>query len=145
MYSITAMYLADIGKDVTVITRNDTLMKREARAGGLHNVHEVHFEDLGYGILGPIWCIYDNLSPVFEAKTTKVTPNSVTYIAKDGTEVTVECDSVVVTGGYAANIESAISYGTCTAEFYMAGDVEADKKGCLQQGNLTALCLANVL
>ena len=141
----TAMYLADIGKDVTVITRNDTLMKREARAGGLHNVHEVHFEDLGYGILGPIWCIYDNLSPVFEAKTTKVTPNSVTYIAKDGTEVTVECDSVVVTGGYAANIESAISYGTCTAEFYMAGDVEADKKGCLQQGNLTALGLANVL
>lgn len=141
----TAMYLADIGKDVTIITREDTLAKREARAGGLHNVHEVHFPDLGYGVLGPVWCIYDNLSPVFQAQTTKVTPNSVTYISKDGEEVTVDCDSVVVTGGYAACIESALKYGTCASEFYLAGDVEADKKGCLQQGNLTALGVANML
>ncbi|MBR1779938.1 MAG: FAD-dependent oxidoreductase [Oscillospiraceae bacterium] len=141
----TAMYLADIGKDVTVITRADTLMKREARAGGLHNVHEVHFPDLGYGILVPIWCLYDNLNPVFEAQTTKITPNSVTYVTKDGDEVTIDCDSVVVNGGYQSCIESAISYGTCTREFYMAGDVEADKKGCLQQGNLAALGVANML
>ena len=139
------MYLAESGKDVTVITRSDTLMKREGRAGGLHNVHEIHFPDLGYGVLGPVWSIYDNLSPVFQAQATKVTPNSVTYRAKDGKEVTIDCDSVVVTGGYAACIDSALQYGTCASEFYLAGDVEADKKGCLQQGNLTALGVANML
>lgn len=140
----TAVYLADCGKDITVITRNDTLMKREQRPGGLHNVHEVQFEDLGYGTLAPIWGIYDNLTPVFQAVTTKVTPNSVTYV-KDGREETITCDSVIVTGGYSPCIADALKYGNCAKEFYLAGDVQADRPGNLQQGNLSALGTASIL
>jgi len=140
----TAIHLAQIGKDVVVVTREDTMMKREQRAGGLHMVHELHFPDLGFGTLAPVWAIYDNLNPVFEATTIKVTPTSVTYV-KDGNEVTVDCDSVIVTGGYAPCTESAMKYGRAAGEFYVAGDVQADLPGNLQQGNITAYGIANIL
>jgi len=135
----TAMYLASIGKDVTILTRGKVLMPREARPHGPHTMFEYIVPEKGYGGVGAAWYIYDNLKPVFEATTIKVTPTSVTYKDKDGNEHTIECDSVVVSGGYKPLTEEALRYSTCTPQFYLAGDCDPDTdKSELMYGNIQA-------
>lgn len=132
----TAMYLASLGKDVTILTRSDVLMKTDARAHGPHTSFEVVVEGLGYGGIGGAWVKYDNLKPVYEVTTTRVTPTSVTYI-ENGEEKTIECDTVVVSGGYEPNTDEALRYAGCTEHFYVLGD--ADKRSTnLAQGNYNA-------
>lgn len=140
----TAMYLAEQGKDITILTRSDMLMKKEHRPHGPHQQIPVLIPELGYGGIGPAWANYPNFKPVYEATTLRVTPNSVTYV-KDGVETTVECDSVVVNGGYQSCIEEALQYGDCAPLFYLAGDVEADVCSNLQQGNVSAFGKACLL
>lgn len=135
----TAMYLASLGKDVTVLTRQNVLMKRELRPHGPHTQFEYIDPEKGYGGIMAAWFQYDNLWPIYFATTTKVTPNSVTYIDKDGKENTIECDSVVVSGGYEPLTAEAVKYGTCTPQFYFAGDCDPDPNAAeLMTGNVQA-------
>lgn len=140
----TAMYLAEKGKNVTVLTRSDILMKKECRPHGPHQQIPMIIPELGYGGTAPAWARYPNFSAVYHATTLRVAPNSVTYI-KDGVETTIECDSVVVNGGYEGCIEEALQYAGCSRQFYLAGDVEADVCSNLQQGNVSALGKACLL
>jgi thioredoxin reductase len=139
-----AMYLAEQGKDITVLTRQDILMKKDFRAHGYHQQHEIIIPELGYGYTGTAWEIYTNLTPVYNAVTLRVTPDSVTYL-KDGVEATLTCDSVVVNGGYRGCIEEALRYVGCAPELFLAGDVEEDMRMCLQQGNVSAFGKACLL
>ena len=139
----TAMYLASEGKDVTILTRQETLMINEFRIRGPHMAFEVVEPELGYGGIGGAWVKYDNLKPVYHAHTKKITPQSVTY-EKNGEEFTIEADTVIVSGGYKADTEEALKYSQCTKEFYMAGDAV---KNCtsLMEGNRRAYGLASLL
>lgn len=141
----TAIHLAQTGRDVTVITRADLLMRKEKRPHGPHASSTLLYPGLDYGCVRAVWDKYDNLKPVYGATTQKVTPNSVTYTDKDGKEITIECDTVIVNGGYKPCIEEAMRYGSCTPEFYLAGDVEADICCNIQQGNRSAFGKANLL
>lgn len=122
----TAMYLASIGKDVTVLTRQEVLMKSEFHIRGPHMAFEIIEPELGYGGIGGAWTKYENLKPVYHATTKKVTPTAVTY-EKDGVETTIEADTVIVSGGYTPYAEEALRYADCTKEFYIVGDAD---KGC---------------
>lgn len=132
----TAMYLAKQGRDVTVITRQEGLMPGERRPHGALQQFVKIDPELGYGTTVPAWGLLDNMKEIVLAKTVSATPNSVTYV-KDGKEHTIECDSVVVNGGYEKCRQEALAYAGCVPELYLAGDVE---DGCdnLQQGNLSA-------
>lgn len=133
----TAMYLASIGKDVTILTRQYTLMPKEARPHGPFTQFEFIDPEKGYGGVGSAWAIYDNLKPIYEVTTTKVTPNSVTYVDADGKETTIDCDSVIVSGGYEPCTAEALKYSTCVDEFYIAGDCDS-RSSELMSGNLQA-------
>jgi 2,4-dienoyl-CoA reductase-like NADH-dependent reductase (Old Yellow Enzyme family)/thioredoxin reductase len=132
----TAMYLASIGKDVAILTRQEVLMKGEFRIRGPHMAFEIIEPELGYGGIGGAWTKYDNLKPVYHATTTKITPTSVTY-EKNGKETTIQADTVVVSGGYEPYADEALRYADCTKEFYIVGDAE---KNCtsLMEGNRRA-------
>lgn len=133
----TAMHLASLGKDVTVLTRSFVLMPKEARPHGPHTQFEFIDPKLGYGGVGAAWFIYDNLKPIYEVTTTKITPNSVTYVDQEGKETTIECDSVVVSGGYEPCVDEAMKYATCTPQFLTAGDCDY-KSDQLISGNTGA-------
>lgn len=139
----TAMYFASLGKDVRILTRQSVLMLSEARPHGPHNQFEVIIDELGYGGIGGAWTKYDNLKPVFEVTTVKITPNSVTY-TKDGTESILECDSVIVSGGYEPCIDEALKYAECTEEFYIAGDVDRQSTN-IQEGTFSGFGIACML
>lgn len=132
----TAMYLASLGKDVTVLTRQEVLMAGDARAHGPHTSFEVLGEGLDYGGIGAAWVAYDNLTPVYEVTTRRVSANSVTYV-ENGEEKTIPCDSVIVSGGYAPCTDEALRYAACTPAFYIIGDAD---RACsnLAQGNYSA-------
>lgn len=132
----TAMYLASIGKDVTVLTRQDVLMIKQFYAHGPHMSYTAVVNDLGYGGNAGCWTAYDNLKPVLHAQTLHVTPHSVTYL-KDNSEITIKADTVIVSGGYKPCAEDALKYADCTDEFYMAGDCRVDSD-CLFTGNAGA-------
>jgi 2,4-dienoyl-CoA reductase (NADPH2) len=131
--SETALYLASLGKDVTVLTRQEVLMKGEFRIRGPHMAFEIIEPELGYGGIGGAWTKYSNLKPVYNATAKKITPASVTY-EKDGKETTIEADTVIVSGGYKPCAQEALRYADCTKEFYIAGDAD---KNCtsLMEGN----------
>ncbi len=141
--SETAMYLASLGKDVTILTRQEILMKGEFRIRGPHMAFEVIEPELGYGGIGGAWVKYENLKPVYRAVTRKITPTAVTY-EKDGKEVTVEADTVIVSGGYEAHAEEALRYAESAKEFYIIGDAD---KNCtsLMEGNRRAYGLISLL
>ena len=140
----TALHLAQIGKDVTIISRKEELaMDVYNKHDGLHVHSEVILPELGYGGYIPAWRCYDSFTEILGATTVAVTPTSVTY-EKDGVKTTVEGDSVVVTGGYKSLRKEALSYAGCAPEFYMAGDVEEESND-LQQGNVSAFGKASLL
>ncbi len=132
----TAMYLASTGRDVTVLTRQKLLMNKQANAHGPHMTYQMHVPELGYGYFSTGYAKYENLDPIYEVTTTKVTPHSVTYVQKDGEVKTLEADTVIVAGGYKPYVEEALKYAGCTPEFYLAGDANSDN--CLMLGNRSA-------
>lgn len=133
----TAMYLAEQGKDVTVLSRSGRLMAKSKRPHGVHMQVELIDPKLGYGGIAPAWFAYPNFNYVLQATTLRVAPNRVTYV-KDGVETTLDCDSVVVNGGYESCIEEALQYSGSAPVLYLAGDVEADVCSNIQQGNVSA-------
>ena len=140
----TAMYLAQEGHDVTLISRQSNLaMDVMNPHDGLHANFEKIYPELGYGEMLPMWEKYDNLATIMNATTKAVTPHSVTY-EKDGKTVTIDCDTVIINGGYAPCKAEALAYSLSVPEFYMAGDDE-DLCTNLQQGNVSAFGKANLL
>lgn len=105
----TALYLADAGHKVTVLTRQKSLAQ---------DANEIHY----IKSLRTYWQNNANFSFITEAHTTAVTGKSVTYTTADGQEKTIECDSVVISAGVAPETASAISYSGTAEQFLMAGD-----------------------
>ena len=133
----TAMYLASTGREVTVLTRRNQLMNQNQNyIHGPTMCNLIYLPELGYGGYAACYTKYDSITPVFRVTTTKVTPHSVIYV-RDGKEVILEADTVIVSGGYQPNAAEALKFSECTPEFYMAGDNRVDNN-CLMHGNRSA-------
>jgi len=105
----TGMYLAENGHDVLVLTR------QEALATDATPIHYIEaFSDA--------WEALEKFDYLTKAKTTAVTPHSVTYTDADGAEHTIDCDSVVVCGGVRPLQEEAMAFGGLTPKFIVIGD-----------------------
>lgn len=124
----TAMYLAENGHDVTILTRQNEI------AYDASHLHYITMCDLARGSDGrsrmlAAWEKYDNLKSIVHATTTKVEGSTVTYLDADGCEHILTADSIVICGGVVPNAEAAMAYGDCADEFYAIGD-------CAGAGNI---------
>jgi len=112
----TALYLADCGHEVTVLSRQKRLAP---------DANPIHYREM----LTEYWENNPNFGFILNAKTTGITENSVTYLDADGAEQTIACDSVVVSGGVRPLQDEAIAYSGVSNKFFMAGD-------CTRPGNI---------
>ncbi len=110
-----ACYLAENGKTVTEISRQGRI------AYDLNPIRSIGYMNGKAQKLG--------VKIKRNATTLKIEPGKVTYRTQKGTEKTIACDDVVVTGGFAPNTQLAISFANCAKEFYMIGD-------CRQSGTM---------
>lgn len=107
----TGMFLALHGHNVTVLTRQEKLAMEAMR---------VHY----YQNMQKYWEGLDNFCFEVHATTTKIGENSVTYVGENGVEHTIECDSVVISGGMNPQYDAAMKFYGCTEDFYIVGDCE---------------------
>ncbi len=124
----TAMYLAENGHEVTVLTRQDEIAYDASHLHYITMCDLVRGED-GRSRMISAWEKYDGLDWIVNATTTKVEGRSVVYLDREGAEHTIEADNIVICGGVIPNAEVAMAYGSCTDEFYAVGD-------CAGAGNI---------
>jgi 2,4-dienoyl-CoA reductase-like NADH-dependent reductase (Old Yellow Enzyme family)/NADPH-dependent 2,4-dienoyl-CoA reductase/sulfur reductase-like enzyme len=131
----TAMYLAENGHDVTVLTRQDELAKD---ASHLHYItmSYMKLDSEGVGHSAAAWEKYDNLKGILKVTTKSVAGKKVTYAGSDGVEHTIEGDSVVICGGMSPRVDEALAYADSAEKFFIVGD--ANGCGNLQRCNSDA-------
>lgn len=112
----TALYLAQCGHKVTILSRRDRLAT---------DAQFSHY----YGSLMEALTSQPQLQQICSAVTTGITPASVTYTDKDGISHTLAADSVVACGGMTPLQEQAIAFAGCAPRFFAIGD-------CNQVGNI---------
>ena len=137
----TAMYLAENGHDVTLLTRQDELAKD---ASHLHYITMawIKTEPDGRTHMAPAWEKYEGIKGILNATTVKVEGNTVTYI-QDGEEKTVSGDSVIISGGMNPNVDEALTFAGIVPKFYVIGD--ANRDGNVQRGMRDAFSKAMLL
>ena len=137
----TAMYLAENGHDVTLLTRQDELAKD---ASHLHYITMawIKTEPDGRTHMAPAWEKYEGIKGILNATTVKVEGNTVTYI-QDGEEKTVSGDSVIISGGMNPNVDEALTFAGIVPKFYVIGD--ANRDGNIQRGMRDAFSKAMLL
>ena len=107
----TAAYLRDLGKDVTVMTRQTRIC----------DDYESHAERVFRELL-------EGIPVIPQAQITKITGNTAFYTDGAGTEQTVETDSVVMASGVLANVDECMKFADCAPQFFVVGD--SDVKVC---------------
>ncbi len=112
----TAMYLAECGHDVTILSRQPIMAKEANR---------VHY----YSTFVDAWKDMDNLTPITEATTTSVEGTAVRYTDAAGSEFVIDADDVVFSGGMDPLSDLAMSFHASAPEFFMVGD-------CHEVGNI---------
>jgi thioredoxin reductase len=115
------IYLAQLGRDVTVLSRQKKLC---SEANLIHSIQDtlMDYKLGGYEVNSPAWTEYPNFSAILEAVTVEVAPDCVVYQAKNGEQVTLKADTVILSGGMEALTDDALAYHDAANEFYMIGD-----------------------
>ncbi len=106
--SEAAIYLAKQGHEVIQLSR------KECIGYDLNPIRSI-----------PYMNILANKSGVLtyhSVRTTKIEPDRVTFVDKEGAVHTVTCDDIVAAGGMEPNSALAISFQGSAPEFYMIGD-----------------------
>lgn len=111
-----ALYLAEAGHQVTVLTRNSRIA---------HDAQRVHYREM----FEERWERCSNFSFHLNATTTEIGETSVTWQDSDGTIHTIEVDSVVACGGMEPVQEYIEEYGRITPHMRVIGD-------CRKVGNV---------
>ena len=112
----TAMYIAQSGREVTILTRQTQLAPSAQR---------VHYElpvDGYCGIRKKTGCT----TVGFEAGTVR-------YVNYKGVEKTIECDSLVISGGLNPRQEEALAFYGTAPEFYTCGECGDTGEGTIQK------------
>jgi 2,4-dienoyl-CoA reductase-like NADH-dependent reductase (Old Yellow Enzyme family)/thioredoxin reductase len=112
----TALYLAQKGHQVTVLTRKKQLAPES---------HRVHY----YDSFRMAWEKNENFRSLTRATTTLVETGKVTYQDKAGEAHTLTCDSIVACGGMKPLTAEALAFAGTADEVLFAGD-------CEKQGNI---------
>jgi 2,4-dienoyl-CoA reductase-like NADH-dependent reductase (Old Yellow Enzyme family)/thioredoxin reductase len=141
----TAMYLAQNGHEVTLLTRQNEIG---------HDCSKLHYitmawvkpnnDGSGKGHMAPAWEKFEDvLHGITEVTTKSVSGNTVTYVDKQGEEHTITADDVVICGGVAPRVDEAMRYADAADQFLMAGDCN----GCgnIQRGMRDALSKVNMI
>ncbi len=122
----TGMYLAEVGHEVTVLTRNAHLAE---------NAWCVH----AYALMRRRWLSEPGFTGVVNATTTHVSDGLVRYTDAAG-EHEIECDSIVVSGGVDPQTQLALSFSGCARYFFNIGD--SNTPGNVRSCNRMALAAA---
>lgn len=103
-----ALYLAESGHEVTILTRQ--------RFAG----YDYH----SHGAFGFIRALASMGNPAVlnEVQVTRVEPGKVFYTTKDNTEAFIECDDVVFSGGRSPMVEETMAFAGLTPIFRVVGD-----------------------
>lgn len=141
----TAMYLAQNGHEVTLLTRQPEIG---------HDCSKLHYitmawvkpnnDGSGKGHMAPAWEKYEDvLHGITQVTTKSVRGNTVTYVDQEGQEHTITGDDVIICGGVSPRVDEAMRYAEAADEFLMVGDCN----GCgnLQRGMRDALAKTNLL
>ena len=123
----TAMYLAENGHEVTILSRQRKFAAEADR---------VHY----YSMFAEAWAKMDNLTAIKKATTTKVEPGAVTYTDKAGESHTITCDAIVACGGMEAAQDEALTFADVVDTFMMIGDNEGS--GNVQTATRSAFAAA---
>lgn len=123
----TAMYLAENGHEVTILSRQRKFAAEADR---------VHY----YSMFADAWAKMPNLTPIKKATTTAVAPGAVTYTDKQGASHTLTCDSIVACGGMEALQDEALTFAGVVDEFIIIGDNEGS--GNVQTATRSAFAAA---
>lgn len=107
----TAMYLAENGHEVTILSRQKKFAAEADR---------VHY----YSMFAEAWGKMPNLTAIKRATTTAVAPGAVTYTDKKGESHTIPCDSIVACGGMQAAQDEALTFADVVDTFIVIGDNE---------------------
>lgn len=122
----TAMYLAEAGHDLTVLTRNKHLAEK---AWCVH----------AYSLMKRRWLANKNFHSIMEAKTVHISDGFITYKDADG-EHQISCDSIIVSGGVQPMTEEALAFASSAKRFYNIGD--SNQAGNVRSCNRMALAAA---
>lgn len=123
----TAMYLAENGHEVTILSRQRKFAAEADR---------VHY----YSMFADAWSKLPNLTTIKKATTTAVAPGAVTYTDKQGQSHTITCDSIVACGGMMPAQEEALAFSDVADTFIIIGDNEGS--GNIQTATRTAFAAA---
>lgn len=123
----TAMYLAENGHEVTILSRQRKFAAEADR---------VHY----YSMFADSWAKMDNLTPIKKATTTQVAAGKVTYTDKTGESHVLECDSIVACGGMVPAQDEALAFADVVDTFIMIGDNEGS--GNVQTATRSAFAAA---
>ena len=126
----TALYLAECGHQVTVLTRQDKLA---AKANAIH--YRESFEER--------WEANENFSALTRVRAVRVTPEGVIYRDETDQEGFVPAGSVVIAGGQTAKHAQALAYYGTAEEFYLIGDCR--EPGSVQTAMRTGFAAASAL
>ncbi len=123
----TAMYLAENGHEVTILSRQKKFAAEADR---------VHY----YSMFADAWAKMPNLTAIKRATTTAVAPGSDTYTDKKGQSFTLACDSIVACGGMQALQDEALTLADVADTFIIIGDNEGS--GNVQTATRSAFAAA---
>lgn len=110
----TAMYLAENGHRVTLLTRQDTL------APDCDRIHYREYMLQHWGELERS----GKAELITNAYTREILPGKVIYTSADGKEYAAPYDSVVTSAGMASRQDEAIALCGAAPEFYIVGDCQ---------------------
>ncbi len=122
------IYLARCGHEVTVIEMLDRLAA---------DATPVHYR----AMFRKVWQEQEGFSSVVNATCSAVTPNSVIYRLPDGTEHSLEADSIVVAAGMRSRTDEALSFFGAGGRTAMVGDCK--KVANIQKGLRAAYVAAS--
>ncbi len=123
----TALYLAECGHDVTVLTRQS----RIAPDATCTHYREM-FEER--------WSQNDKFHFITEVQTKEIKGNSVLYVDVQGEEHTEKADSVVLASGRIGLVDEALQFTDAANEFYFIGDCKrpGSVQTCMRSAFATA-------
>jgi len=105
----TALYLAQNGHNVTVLTRQNRLAT---------DATPIHYREM----FQESWEKLPNFSFVVEATTTGISEEKVTFIDNQGNEKVIEADSVVMASGMTPKRNEALKFYGSAGRFFLIGD-----------------------
>lgn len=124
----TGMFLAQNGREVTVIEMRDELAA---------DTTVMHYRSM----FSAAWEAIPSFHYVLNATAKEITADSVVYTDKDGVDHAIPADSVVLSVGMRAKSDEALSFYGTNPGFYMVGDCK--KPGTIQTTNRSAYVTAN--